>query len=125
MLNVLTRDVEEYFHPTEIQNLVPPSRWETFPSRIEEQVSEVLDLFDKYQVKVTFFILGWVAERRPKAIRKIVERGHEVACHSYAHALIYHLKPEQFRRDTYRAIAAIEEACGVTPRAYRAPSYSI
>jgi polysaccharide deacetylase family protein (PEP-CTERM system associated) len=125
MINVLTVDVEEYFHPTEIQQLVPSHQWEMLPSRIEGEISDILDLFDSKGVKATFFVLGWVAQRRPKVVRQIADRGHEIACHSFAHSLVYDLTPEQFRRDTERAVAVIEDACGVTPRAYRAPSYSI
>lgn len=125
MLNVLTVDVEEYFHPTEVQAYVNQSQWAELPSRIDDQLRHVLDLTEKKGIKATFFVLGWVAEHRPEAIRAIVAAGHEIGCHSYAHQLIYQLSPREFRRDTQRAVAAIEDAIGVTPRAYRAPSYSI
>jgi polysaccharide deacetylase family protein (PEP-CTERM system associated) len=58
-------------------------------------------------------------------VQRIAAAGHEVACHSYAHQLVYNLTASEFRLDTLRAIAAIEDAAGVTPRLYRAPSYSI
>jgi polysaccharide deacetylase family protein (PEP-CTERM system associated) len=125
MINVLSVDVEEYFHPSEVQRHIDPTQWDSLPSRIDSQVSEVLDLFQKQQTKATFFILGWVAEHHPQAVSAIVAAGHEIGCHSYAHELVYRMTPAQFRRDTQRAIAAIEDACGVSPRVYRAPSYSI
>ncbi len=125
MKNVLTVDVEEYFHPTEVQVSVPMERWSGMPSRVEEQTQKVLDSFRAHQVKGTFFILGWVAERHPELIRRIAEEGHEIGCHSYAHQLVYDLTPEQFREDTQRALNVIEAACGVRARSYRAPSYSI
>jgi polysaccharide deacetylase family protein (PEP-CTERM system associated) len=95
------------------------------PSRVEEEVRVILDLLDQRAVKATFFILGWVAHRRAGLVRAIAGAGHEIACHSYAHQLVYGLTPAQFRADTLQAIAAIEDASGCTPRAYRAPSYSI
>jgi len=66
-----------------------------------------------------------VAEHHPGVARAIVSAGHEVACHSYGHQLVYNLTPDEFRADTRRAVAAIEDACGITPKAYRAPSYSV
>lgn len=123
--NILSIDVEEYFHPSEVQTYVHSDTWGTLPSRVNEQNQKVLDLLDRHQVKATFFVLGWVAEKYPQLVRAIAEAGHEVACHSYAHQLVYDLSPEEFRKDTLRAIQVIERACGVTPKAYRAPSYSI
>lgn len=125
MLNAVTVDVEEYFHPTEVQAAVDQSQWGALPSRVEGQLDQILELLNHRRTKATFFVLGWVAKRHPKAIQKIVAAGHEIGCHSYSHQLIYSLTPQEFRHDTRRAIAAIEEACGVTPRVYRAPSYSI
>jgi polysaccharide deacetylase family protein (PEP-CTERM system associated) len=125
MVNVLTVDVEEYFHPNEVQPYLDPTGWGSLPSRIDYQVSQVLDLFQEKATKATFFILGWVAEHHPRTVAAIAAAGHEIGCHSYAHELIYKQTPAQFRRDTERAVAAIENACGATPRVYRAPSYSI
>jgi polysaccharide deacetylase family protein (PEP-CTERM system associated) len=123
VLNVLSVDVEEYFHPTEVY--VSEPQWERLPSRVEEQTFQILELFDKKRVKGTFFILGWIAEKRPHLVRAILAAGHEIGCHSYAHRLVYHLTPDQFRQDTMRAVDTIASACGVRPKVYRAPSYSI
>lgn len=123
--NILSVDVEEYFHPTEVQTFVDQREWPDMVSRVDAEVRFLLDLFDQRSVKATFFILGWVAERYPGLVRAIAGQGHEIGCHSYAHRLVYDLTPVQFRHDTMRAVAAIEDACGVTPRVYRAPSYSI
>src|SRR5689334_3582421 len=122
MRNALTVDLEEYFHPTEVQASVDVSRWATLPSRVEEQLSRILELLDSHNTKATFFVLGWIAQQRPAAVRRIVAAGHEVGCHSHLHRLVFSLSPGEFRRDTRQAVAAIEDACGVTPRAYRAPS---
>ena len=117
--------MEEYFHPTEVQGSVDQSEWGTLLSRVVPEVGFILDLLEAHGVKATFFMLGWVAEQYPKLVRTIAEHGHEIGCHSYAHRLVYDLTPVQFRHDTIRAVSVIADACGVTPRVYRAPSYSI
>jgi polysaccharide deacetylase family protein (PEP-CTERM system associated) len=125
MLNIISVDVEEYFHPSEVARFAPMDQWETLPSRVEEPTRRILHLFSQHGTHGTFFILGWVAERYPHLVREIAAAGHEIACHSYAHRLIYDLTPAEFAADTKRAVAAIEDACGISPRAYRAPSYSL
>ena len=125
MLNSLSVDVEEYFHPTELEACVDRSQWGQFSSRVGDQVQRILELFAEKGVKATFFVLGWVAENNPRVIRSIATAGHDIGCHSHWHRLIYQLTPAEFKRDTESAIRAIEDACGLTPRAYRAPSYSI
>ncbi len=125
MRNAMTVDVEEYFHPAEVAAFVDPGQWRGLPSRIEPQTMRVLELLDRRQTQGTFFVLGWVAERHPGLVREILRAGHEIGCHSYAHHLVYQLTPAEFRADTERAVAAIADACGVRPVAYRAPSYSI
>jgi len=123
--NIISVDVEEYFHPTELATCVRPEEWDSLPSLVEPETRRILDIFDRHQVKGTFFVLGWVADRYPGLVREIAARGHEIACHSFWHRLVYDLTPAEFREDTRRAIDAIGNACGITPRAYRAPSYSV
>jgi polysaccharide deacetylase family protein (PEP-CTERM system associated) len=125
MTNILTVDVEDYFHPTEVQRSVDTSTWDALPSRVDHATSIVLDLLAGARVRATFFVLGWVAHRHPALVRRIAAAGHEIACHSFAHALVYSLSPQQFRQDTRDAVDAISQAAGVPPRAYRAPSFSI
>jgi polysaccharide deacetylase family protein (PEP-CTERM system associated) len=125
MVNAFTVDVEDYFHPSEVGAGISPDCWSSLASRVEIGTSFVLELLASHNVRGTFFILGWVAAHKPALVRRIAEAGHEVACHSYQHRLIYELSPTQFKTDTLAAVHAIEDACGVTPRAYRAPSFSI
>lgn len=122
--NALTIDVEDYFHPTEVQ-ISGTLEHRKLDPRVEQIMDEILEQLDRHHCLTTCFILGSVAELHPKLVQRIADAGHEIACHSYAHKLVYDLTPEQFRQDTQRAIRAIEDACGVTPRAYRAPSYSV
>ncbi len=125
MRNILSVDVEDYFHPTEVQAWVGADQWESLPSRVGASTQLVLDLLARHRVTATFFVLGWVARRHPALIRRIADAGHEIACHSFAHQLVYEMTPAEFRADTLLAKTAIEDACGVCPRLYRAPTYSI
>jgi len=123
MLNVFSVDVEDYFHPSELAGGVKD--WDAFPPRVQLGTEFLLESLAARQVHGTFFVLGWVAWRHPKLVRMIADAGHEIGCHSYHHQLVYNLTPSQFERDTLAAVRAIEDATGVSPRIYRAPSYSI
>jgi polysaccharide deacetylase family protein (PEP-CTERM system associated) len=125
VINAISVDLEEYFHPSELPSSRDPKRWESLPARVPQQTARILDLLERRQTKATFFVLGWVAEHHPAVVRRIAEAGHEIGCHSYAHQLIYSLSRDAFRRDTLRALHAIEDACGVNATIYRAPSYSM
>ncbi|HEY6200456.1 MAG TPA: XrtA system polysaccharide deacetylase [Candidatus Binatia bacterium] len=125
MLNALSVDVEDYYHVSAFESVVRLEDWGSRESRVERNTYRVLDLFDEYQVKGTFFVLGWVAERNPALVRVISQRGHEIASHGYAHELIYRQTPEQFRAETRRAKRAVEDVTGEPVLGYRAASYSI
>lgn len=124
-LALLSVDVEDYFQVEAFADRVDRARWSDYPSRVESNTRHILDLFDEFRVKGTFFTLGWVAERFPTLVREIVDRGHEAACHSYWHRLVYKLSPDEFREDTRRAKGLIEDAAGAGVYGYRAPSFSV
>ncbi len=123
--HILSVDVEDYYHVEAFTDIVDRSKWETYPSRVEANTRRLFNLFDEVDAKATFFFLGWVAERFPDLVREAVARGHEPACHSYWHRLIYSLTPDEFREDTRRAKDVIEQAGGAAVKGYRAPSYSV
>jgi len=125
MIDIMSVDVEDYFHVEAFSGVVPRTSWSSYPCRVEENTRRILDLLDTAGVRSTFFILGWVAERYPGLVREIVARGHEPACHSYWHRLVYTLSPEEFRDDLRRSKAVIEDGAGMAVTGYRAPSYSI
>ncbi|GFO66564.1 polysaccharide deacetylase [Geomonas limicola] len=125
MLNALTIDVEDYFQVQAFEPYVDRSQWGSYPLRVAENVSRLLDLLDERQVHATFFVLGWVAERLPQLVRDIQCRGHEIACHGFGHQLIFRIGPAAFREDIRRAKAVLEGITGVEVRGYRAPTYSI
>jgi polysaccharide deacetylase family protein (PEP-CTERM system associated) len=122
---VLTVDVEDYFQVEAFANQVSRSDWDRYPSHVVANTRKLLDLFDEFDTKATYFILGWVADKFPELVRDIHSRGHEVACHSFWHRPVYSLTPEAFREDLRQACDAIGQACGVRPVGYRAPSWSI
>ena len=123
--NCLTVDVEDYFHVTAFEDRICRKDWDKYECRVESNTNHLLSIFDDVEVRGTFFVLGWVAERYPALIRRILEAGHEIACHGYWHQLIYNLKPEEFEKDILDSKEAIYNACGVEVTAYRAPSFSI
>ena len=123
--NAMSIDVEDYFHVSAFDGVVPRTAWDSLESRVCDNTLRLLDLFDEFHVRSTFFILGWVAERHPSLVRDIASRGHEVASHGYAHRLIYDQTPAAFRQDVRHAKRLIEDACGRSIRGYRAPSYSV
>jgi polysaccharide deacetylase family protein (PEP-CTERM system associated) len=123
--DVVSVDVEDYFHAEAMAPVVQRSQWDKYTSRVEGNTQRLLDLFASHQVHATFFVVGWVAERSPSLIREIASGGHELACHSYWHRLIYKLDPKDFREDTQRAKDIIEQTAGVAIFGYRAPTYSI
>ncbi len=125
MLNALSVDVEDWFQVGAFETCISRDDWETLPRRVEANADAVLALFDEARVKGTFFTLGWVAERHPALMRRIAEAGHEIASHGWDHARVFTLSPEAFRADLIRARRAIEDASGISPRGYRAPSFSI
>lgn len=125
MRNALTIDVEDYFQVNAFARSVDRARWDSFPLRVAENTLRVLDLLDRFSLKATFFVLGWVARKRPNLVLRIAGRGHEIACHGFGHQLLHELGPERFRQDLRQARAAIEDACGRRVSGYRAPSWSV
>ena len=125
VLNALSVDVEDYFHASAFDRVVPRASWDEYESRVVPNTHRLLDLFDEQRVKGTFFVLGWVAAKFPELVKEIASRGHELASHGFHHQLVYMLTPAQFRDDIRRAKGTIEQAGGVRVRGYRAPSFSI
>ena len=125
MLNGLSIDVEEWFQVGAFETVIARADWDSLPSRVEEGTARALDLFARAGVKGTFFTLGWVAERHPALIRRIVAEGHELASHGWDHARVFTLDAKRFAADLARARTALEDAGGVAVCGYRAPSFSI
>jgi polysaccharide deacetylase family protein (PEP-CTERM system associated) len=125
MLNVMTVDVEDWFHVQAFSHIYPVSEWNSQRTRIIANVIKTLEILHEHRAKATFFILGWVAQRFPEIVALIHDRGHEIASHSQYHRLVYNLSPDEFREDLRQSILHIEQAANVTVRGYRAPSFSV
>jgi len=125
IVNILTVDVEEFFHGLDFDKVLGADGIARLPSRVVPQTERLLDQLDAHGARGTFFTLGVVAQRYPRLIRSIVARGHELAAHGWDHRCVYDLGPEDFRTDVRRAKRALEGAGGRAVRGYRAPNYSI
>lgn len=123
--NVMTVDVEDYFHVSAFENAIAKSDWDSLSLRVEENTYRLLTLFAEHKVKSTFFTLGWVAERCPKLIKAIVEQGHELASHGYSHQRATEMTKDQFREDVAKSKQILEDISGQKIKGYRAPSFSV
>lgn len=124
-VNALSVDVEEYFQVSAFEANIAVSDWSAWPSRVEFATGRLLEVFAETGVHATFFTLGWVAERSPALLRRMVAEGHEVACHGYQHTRITTQTPDALRADLARSKALLEDAAGVAVDGYRAASFSI
>ena len=125
MKNALTVDLEEWFTVYNLAKVYPLESWDKQIARIEASTRTLLDLFDRYQVQATFFVLGWIADTYPQLIAEIAHRGHEIASHGYQHRLVKNLSQEEFREDLLRATESIQKACDTEVIGFRAPSFSV
>ena len=121
----MTVDVEDYFHVQAFAGAIGRADWELYPSRVERNTLRLLEIFAQSQVRATFFVLGWVAERFPGLVQAILSAGHLVGCHGYWHRVIYEGDEMDFRNDVQRARKIIEDITGTKVTSFRAPSYSI
>lgn len=123
--NAMSVDVEDYFQVTAFEGRIQRQQWDDFAPRVADNTLRILDLFAQHQLKATFFTLGWVAERNPALIRRIVDAGHELAAHGYQHVRVTQQTPQQFRQDVRKTKALLEDISGQAVIGYRAPCYSI
>jgi polysaccharide deacetylase family protein (PEP-CTERM system associated) len=123
--NALTIDVEDYFQVSAFAPYIPRSDWDSRECRVERNVDRILALLAERDVKATFFTLGWVAERYPQLVRRIVAGGHELASHGYGHERASDLDRRAFHDDVARAKHLLEDIAGQAVKGYRAPSFSI
>jgi polysaccharide deacetylase family protein (PEP-CTERM system associated) len=124
-VNYLTVDLEEWFVVEALRSRFSFEDWETLESTLVDNCFHLLALFRQKNVRATWFILGWCADRYPELMQRIIGEGHEIACHSYRHVRVDQMDAEAFRKDTELSIEALVRATGVRPQGYRAPSWSI
>jgi polysaccharide deacetylase family protein (PEP-CTERM system associated) len=124
-VDILTIDVEEWFHGHNYLQSVPPALWEAQESRVEANTERCLQMLAAGSVRATFFVLGWVAARHPDLVQRIAAAGHEIGCHSHAHPVLHRLSEREFLDDLDRALGALRAAGIAAPAGYRAPSFSL
>ena len=125
IINGLSVDVEDWFQVGAFEKVIERGDWDGLADRVERNVMAILDLFEKADVKATFFTLGWVAQRHPALMQRIAAAGHELASHGFDHARVFTMDRARFGEDIANARKAIEDAGGVRVNGYRAPSFSI
>jgi polysaccharide deacetylase family protein (PEP-CTERM system associated) len=123
--NALSVDVEDWFQVGAFETVIDRKDWDSLECRVERNTDAVMALFAEAGIKATFFTLGWVAERYPALIQRIVDAGHEIGSHGYGHDRVFNFTPDQFAADLVRSRKLIEDAAGVAVTGYRAPSFSI
>jgi polysaccharide deacetylase family protein (PEP-CTERM system associated) len=123
--NAMTVDVEDYFQVSAFERFIDREEWDTRECRVEANVDRILELFDRHGAKATFFTLGWIAQRYPEMVRRLVEQGHELASHGWSHVRVTRQDTEAFRQDVVRTKALLEDISGQEIMGYRAASYSI
>ena len=125
MRNALSVDVEDWFQVGAFETVIARDSWAALECRVERNTDAVLELFDEAGVKATFFTLGWVGERYPALMRRLVDAGHEIASHGYGHDRVFNFTPQQFADDIAKTQKILEDATGYAVTGYRAPSFSI
>jgi polysaccharide deacetylase family protein (PEP-CTERM system associated) len=124
-VDVLSFDIEDWFHIVEVETLADPAQWPDKESLVERYTEWIVQAVTEAGVRCTFFVLGWIADRYPHLVQLMVQHGHEVASHSYWHRRVYELRENEFREDMQRSIDVIENAGGTKVLGFRAPSFSI
>ncbi len=125
VVNAMSVDVEDYFQVQAFSNRISRADWDGCECRVETNTNRILDLFGEAGIHATFFTLGWVAERYPQLVRRIVADGHELASHGFAHYRADEQTPEAFRADIRATKQMLEDIGGVAVRGYRAATFSI
>ena len=108
-VNVLSIDVEDYYHVAAFEKHVRFEDWDKFESRVERNTRHLLELLSQGNIKATFFFLGWVAERNKSLVREVKSQGHEIGCHSFSHKMIFTQQREEFKKDTERSKTILED----------------
>lgn len=118
--HLLTVLLEDYFHVGAFNRIIQHRQWYRFETRFEQNTLKALDLLDRFNIKATFFVLGWIADQSPDLVKEVARRGHEIGSRGYYHRTIRQMTPTEFREDLARAREALERASGQKVLGYRA-----
>ena len=123
-MNILTFDIEEWFHLLDYDATRTEDKWGKYEIRIHENMERIFRILEETDTKATFFVLGWIAKRYPEVVRKIAEK-YEIGSHTMTHQLVWQQKPEDFKRDVESSIKQLQDITGKPVKYFRAPGYSI
>jgi polysaccharide deacetylase family protein (PEP-CTERM system associated) len=124
-MNILTFDIEEWFHILDNHSTKTINEWKKYEVRIHANMERIFGILEKTNTKATFFCLGWIAETYPEVIRDIVDRGYEIGTHTRMHQLVYEQTPAVFEKDIEYSIKTLEDITGQKIKYFRAPGFSI
>lgn len=124
-MNILSFDIEEWFHLLDNASTKTEKEWEAYPSRIHENMDRIFDILDRHNQKATFFIIGWIARQYPEVVKRINDKGYDIGFHTNSHQLIYEQTPEEFYEDLTTGLGHIENITGKKITAFRAPGFSL
>lgn len=124
-MKILSFDIEDWFHVLDNPETSSPASWKKMPSRLEAGVDRILSLLSDTKQPATFFCLGWIAEKYPTVIKKILNSGNHLATHSHTHQLAYDQSKNKFEEDLWRSIDTLQQVSGLKINTYRAPGFSI
>lgn len=124
-MNILTFDIEEWFHILDNDSTKTYKQWDNYENRIYSNMDKIFNLLDKNKLKATFFIVGWIAQKYPEIVRKIDQQGFEIGSHTYMHQLMYEQSSKEVSEDLKKSIGVLENLTGKKVRSFRAPGFSI
>jgi len=124
-MNILTFDIEEWFHILDNRSTKTEKDWSQYESRIHQNMDRIYEILDNNNAKASFFVLGWIAEKYPEIVRAISDKGFEIGSHTTMHQLVYQQDENQFRTDVERSIKSLEDISGEKVKMFRAPGFSI
>lgn len=124
-MNILTFDIEEWFHLLDNESTKTEKNWKNYESRIEQNIDRIFKILESTNTQASFFVLGWIANKYPNIIREICDRGYEIGSHTDLHQLVYNQDRESFFQDVDRSVKTLEDISGKKIRMFRAPGFSI
>lgn len=124
-MNILTFDIEEWFHILDNKSTETEKEWINFESRIHSNMERIFNQLERNQVKATFFCVGWIAEKYPEVVQEIIQRGHEIGSHTRMHQLVFLQDPKSFKTDVEHSIKTLQDITGEKVKYFRAPGFSI
>jgi len=124
-MNILTFDIEDWFHTHQNRQDYSGHIWKDLPSKVEFNTGRILDMLGEHDLKATFFVLGWVGEHYPDLVKQIHSQGHEIAAHSHWHHNPQFLSPESFEKDVKLCLSTLQNIIGEKITAYRAPGFNL